>query len=127
MLSLHFVKVFRKDQSLVLSYSYSTLLLSVLLCLIRMLVSIYLLTTLKCSSPSGRLNSPSIFYTYKIQLILSLNGCLIIFCHSINPRSCYPTPKCGCFRFECATRIFPLPVWSHCILVFPKESRSTQT
>jgi len=33
---------------------------------------------------SGHLNSPPIFYTYKIQLILSLNGCLQIFSHSIN-------------------------------------------
>jgi len=37
------------------------------------------------------------------------------------PGSCYPTPKCGCFRFGFATRIFPLPVWSHCILVGPKR------
>jgi len=39
-------------------------------------------------------------------------------------RSCYPTPKCRCFRFGFATRIFPLPIWSHCIL---KKSGSTQT
>jgi len=84
LLILPFVKVFHKDQSLVLSYSYSTLLLSVLLSLVRLSVIIYLLMTLNCSSPSGHLNSLSIFYTYKIQLILSLNGCLQIFSHSIN-------------------------------------------
>jgi len=37
-----------------------------------------------CSSPSGHLNYPPIFYTYKIQLVSSLNGCLQIFSHSIN-------------------------------------------
>jgi len=37
------------------------------------------------------------------------------------PGSCYPTPKCGCFRFGCATRILPLPVWSHCNFVGPKR------
>jgi len=72
------VKVFHKDQSLVLSYSYSTLLLSVLLSLIRLSVIIYLLMTLNCSSPSGQLSSQPIFYTYKIQLISSLIGCLLI-------------------------------------------------
>jgi len=61
-----------------------TLLLSVLLSLIRLSVIIYLPMTLNCSSPSGHLNYPPIFYTYKIQLILSLNGCLLIFSHSIN-------------------------------------------
>jgi len=71
-----FVTVFHKDQSLVLSYSYFTLLLLVLLSLIRLSVIIYFLMTLNCSSPSGHLNSPPIFYTYKIQLILSLNNLL---------------------------------------------------
>jgi len=65
LLSLPFVKVLHKDQSLDHSYSYSILLLSVLLSLIRLSVN--------CSSPSGHLNSPPIFYTYKIQLILSAN------------------------------------------------------
>jgi len=81
---LPFVKIFDKDQSLDHSYSYSTLLLSVLLSLIRPSAVIYLLMTLNCSSPSGHLNSPPIFYSYKTQLISSLNGCLQIFSHSIN-------------------------------------------
>jgi len=76
--------VFHKDQSLVLSYSYSTLFLSVLLSLIRLSIIIYLLMTLNCSSPSGNPNSLPIFYPYKIQLILSLIRCLQIFSHSIN-------------------------------------------
>jgi len=84
LLTLPFVKVFHKNQSLVLSYSYSILLLSVLLSLIRLSDIIYLLMTLNCSSPSGHLNSPPIFYTYKIQLIQSFNGCLLIFSHSIS-------------------------------------------
>jgi len=46
LLTLPFVKVFHKDQSLVLSYSYSILLLLVLLSLIRLSVIIYLLMTL---------------------------------------------------------------------------------
>jgi len=54
---------------------YSSLVLS----LIRLSAIIYLLMTLNCSSPSGHLNYPAIFYTYKIQLISSLNGC-----HSAN-------------------------------------------
>jgi len=85
LLNLPFVKVFHKaDQSLILSYSYSTLLrILVLLYLIRLLVIIYLLMTLWSSSPSGHLYSPPIFYTYKIKLILSLNGCLLIFSHAI--------------------------------------------
>jgi len=84
LLTLPFVKVFHKDQSLVLSYLYSILLLLVLLSLIRLSVIIYLLMTLNYSSPSGHLNSPPIFYTYKIQLISSLNGCLLIFPNSIS-------------------------------------------
>jgi len=68
---------------LVLSYSYSTLFLSVLLSLTRLSVIIYLLRTLNSSSPSGRLNSLSICYTYKIQLILSLKSCLHIYSQSI--------------------------------------------
>jgi len=65
LLTLPLVKVFHKDQSLVLSYSYCTLYTShsVLLSLIRLSVIIYLLMTLNCSSPSGHLNSPPIFYT----------------------------------------------------------------
>jgi len=66
LLPLHlfpFVKVFHKAQSLDHSYSYSTLLLSVFLSLIRLSVIIYLLMTLNCSSPSEHLNSPPIFYT----------------------------------------------------------------
>jgi len=78
------VKVFHKDQSFVLSYSYSTLRLSVLLSVIRLSVFMCLLMTLNCSSPSEHLNYPPIYYTYKIQLISSLNGCLLIFSHSIN-------------------------------------------
>jgi len=80
-----FVKVFYKDQSLDHSYSYSALLLSsVLLSPIRLSAIIYLLMTLNCSSPSGHLNSPPLVYTYKIQLISSLNGCLLIFSRRIN-------------------------------------------
>jgi len=45
-----------------------------------------LLMTLNCSSPFGHLNSSPIVYTYKRQLIASLNGCLQIFSHSINPK-----------------------------------------
>jgi len=81
---LPFVKVFPKDQFLDLSYSYSILLLSVLLSLIRLSVIIYLLLTLNCSSPSEQRNSPPIFYKNKIQLISSLNGCVQIFSRSIN-------------------------------------------
>jgi len=73
-----------KDQSLDHSYSYSTLVLSVPLSLIRLAAIIYLLMTLNCSSPSGHLNSLPICYTYKIQLISSLNRCLQIFSHAIN-------------------------------------------
>jgi len=65
-------------------YSYSIRLLLVLLSLIRLSVIIYLLMTLNCSFPSEHRNSPPIFYTSKIQLILSLNGCLLIFPLSIN-------------------------------------------
>jgi len=68
---LSLVKVFHKDQSLAHSYSYSTLLLSVLLSLICLSVIIYMPMTLNCSSPSGHLNSLPIFYTYKIKLIVS--------------------------------------------------------
>jgi len=48
--------MFHKDQSLVLSYYYSTRLLLVLLSLIRLSVITYLLMKLNCSSPSGHLN-----------------------------------------------------------------------
>jgi len=85
LLTLPFVKVFHKDQSLVLSYIHTLFYSSVLLSLIRLSVILYLLMTLNCSSPSGHLNSLPIFYTYKIKLILmSLNGCLLIFSHSIS-------------------------------------------
>jgi len=78
------VKMFHKDHTLVLSYSYCILLL---LSLIRLLVIIYLLMTPNCSSPSAHLNSPPKFYTYKIQLISTLNGCLLIFSHSIKSKT----------------------------------------
>jgi len=42
--------------------------------------------TLNYSSPSGHLKSPPTLYTYKIQLILSLNRCLLIFSHSISQK-----------------------------------------
>jgi len=73
LLTQPFVKVFYKDQSLVLSYSFSTLFLYWSICLWHSIVHL-----LPCTWLLRQYSTPTKYE------ILSLNGCLLIFCHSIS-------------------------------------------
>jgi len=66
-------------------YLFSTLLF-VLSYLTRPSVNICMLMTINFSFLLSPLNSPPTFHTSMPQLILSLSGCLPIFCHLISPK-----------------------------------------
>ena len=81
LLNLLSVRVSRKDQSSVFSYSFSLKLLSVLLYLTLPLVIICVLMTTSFSFLLSPLNFPPKLHTCKPQLILSVSGCLWICWH----------------------------------------------